>query len=329
MTESNRALKARQVPPAALAESLLQKSKQYAKRALGAKHTGDVESYQLYAALAFELLAKASLASIHPSLVVKTDNTNSLLEVNGISTGTVIRTIDANEAYARLRHTVTGYTSLDMDASRKLADRRNAELHSGEPAFASFPPNLWEGEFWHAAELVLGSMKLSLDDWLGADAKAPKEQLSALRKARASAVELRIARARVGFAEFKPDGKKKRTKKSIQQIVDSSKHLDPAKYRHLFKYLTEREWLAECPACGAHGVVGGDKVFEESADDQSEAEPGFEYIEIGYYPLEFHCPTCGLELVGPEEVVLGGISEDGYSTLVEREIQFEPDYGND
>ncbi|GAB3383857.1 hypothetical protein [Lysobacter fragariae] len=329
MTAKHHATKAPQVPAALLSESLMQKSKAYAKRALAGKQGGNDDDYQLYAALALELLAKSSLSAIHPSLVVKTDNLNSLLEANGISTGTAVRTIDASEAYARLRHTVSSYTTPDMEACRKLADRRNAELHSGEAAFAAFPPRLWEGEFWHAAELVLKSMTLTLDDWLGADAKTPKELLAALRKAKNAAVQQRIERAKVAFEEFKPDEKKKRSAKQIKQILEDSKKLNPYGYQDIFVYSVIEKWLDICPACGAHGVVGGEEAYEEPAEDQSDAEPGYEIVEIGYYPLEFHCPTCGLALEGNEEVTMAGIGDDAHYVLEHREIQYEPDYGND
>lgn len=329
MSASHHAKKARQIPAALLPESLLEKSKRHAKRALAAKQSGDDDDYQLYAALALELLAKGSLAKIHASLVVKAENLNSLLEASGISTATTVRTIDAGEAYARLRHTVPSYTTPDLDACRRLAERRNAELHSGEAAFAAFPPDLWEGDFWHAAELILKSMSLTLDDWLGADARTPKALLQALRKAKRAAVKQRIERARTAFLEFKPDDKKKRTTKQIKQIRDDSKKLDPYARQHLFEYLAPEKWLETCPACEAQGIVGGEKAYEEPAEDQSDAEPGFEIVETGYYPLEFHCPSCELALIGNDEVLMAGIADDSHYVLEEREIQFEPDYGND
>lgn len=329
MTNLLHALKARQVPAALLPESLMQKSKRYAKRALAGKHDADNDDYQLYAALALELLAKSALATIHPSLVVKPDNLNSLLEANGIATGTAVRTIDASEAYTRLRHTVPGYTTPDMEACRKLGERRNAELHSGEAVFATFPPALWEGEFWHAAELILKSIGLTLDDWLGADARTPKALLAALRKAKQAAVKQRIERTKTAFEEFKPDGKRKRSAKDITQLLEVSKQFQPYAYGHLFSYVVDKHWLEICPACGAHGVVGGEEAYEELADDQSGVEPGFEIIETGYYSLEFHCPTCGLSLEGSDEIALAGLDVDTHYELEEREIEYEPDYGND
>ena len=118
------------VPLALANEALLAKSKLYAKRSLEAKEAGlDVE-YQLWVAMALELLAKAQLASIHPSLVVETDNTNSLLEANGISTSTVIKTITAYVAYARLKHTVPHFSTPVHDECNSALRRSASFLHS-------------------------------------------------------------------------------------------------------------------------------------------------------------------------------------------------------
>jgi hypothetical protein len=56
----------KEVPPAISAEALLGKSQLYASRALQAKASKDSEVYQIWAALALELLGKAQLAGIHP-----------------------------------------------------------------------------------------------------------------------------------------------------------------------------------------------------------------------------------------------------------------------
>ena len=122
-------------PPIALShESLLVKSQLMAKRSVEAKHKDQETDCQLWAAGALELLAKAQLSGIHPSLVVEAENTNSLLEACGIPTSTKVRTINASVAYTRLNHTVPHFSTPVMESCKKLADRRNAELHSGEAA---------------------------------------------------------------------------------------------------------------------------------------------------------------------------------------------------
>jgi hypothetical protein len=313
--------------PAALSyESLLGKSRIHAQRAVAAKNAGMDDDYQLYASLALELLAKASLAAIHPSLIVEPENTNSLLEACGFSTGTVVRSIKAQDAYARLKHTVNHFGTPAYDDCRKLAERRNAELHSGEAAFSSMPPTAWEGSFWNSAELVLGSLKLNLDEWLAVDATTPKQVLKAMRAAKSDAARERIKHAAEEFKR-RPDGQK-RGKAEIEKLREASKGINPFDSRGQFHYLLSKYWLGECPACKCSGVLGGDPTFEEPAEDQSGADDGFEIIESGYNPVEFHCPTCALVLVGEEALSLADLGDE-YIETVEREIEYGPDYGND
>ena len=121
----------RTIPPALSDDALYGKAALYARRALEAKEVDAEDAYQLWATLALELLGKFALARVHPSLVVDPKNSNSMLEACGISTATAVRTIDANEVFLRLKHVVPGFNSLAYNSCKDLADRRNAELHSG------------------------------------------------------------------------------------------------------------------------------------------------------------------------------------------------------
>lgn len=312
--------------PALSHDALLAKSCLYAQRALHAKGDNQADAYQLWAALALELLGKASLARIHPSLIVETANPNSLLEANGISTGTVVRTVDANIVFARLKHTVPHFGTPIAEACRSLATRRNAELHSGHAAFSGMPLEAWEGDFWSAAQLILTSMKLDLDAWLGADSRVPLELLQHVQHVKREAARRRVNHAAMMFEE-KPGGGK-RSKKEKEDIRNASKMIHWWDCKDKFRYLLNKVWNIQCPACKCIAFVGGDMISEELVDDQSHAEPGWEVVEREYLPVEFFCSTCGLSLVGEEaldEVGLGNIYLEAY----EREIEYEPDYGND
>lgn len=315
----------KQVPISVAYDTLLAKSKLHAKRSLEAHKIGlDVEC-QLWAATALELLAKAQLASIHPSLVVEAENINSLLEANGISTGTVIRTITAYVAYARLKHTVPHFSTPVHDECKKLADRRNAELHSGDAACAEMHKDVWEGNFWNAAELILSSMDLDLKDWLGADSKAPSSLLKQHRDAEKKAAIQRVQHHAMLFKKT-PQGKLGKAK--FAELVEETAKVDTEKYMKQFRYLYVKYWLHKCPSCGAFGIAAGDEAWEELAEDQSYADPGYEIIEHGYSPSEFYCPTCELSLVGDTAVWSAGLT-DAHVEEVEEEIIYGPEYGND
>ena len=310
-------------PVAVAHETLLAKSKLMAKRSVEAKQSGmDIEC-QLWAAGALELLAKAQLSGIHPSLVVETENTNSLLEACGIPTGTKVRTINASVAYARLNHTVPHFSTPVIESCKRLADRRNAELHSGEAACAAMPFEAWEGDFWNAADLILKNMDMDLQEWLGADSKAPKALLKAHRQAEVNAAKQRVIHH---ASEFKKSEKGKLGRDKFK-LFKAQTLQRPTDYKD-FRYLYSQTWHQECPACNTWGEAAGDLVWEEKAEDQQEADYGYEIIERGFSPSEFFCPTCGLSLVGDAAVNAVGINDEFIETK-EIELTYEPDYGND
>jgi len=310
-------------PIAVSHDALLAKSRLLAKRSVDAKQSSLETECQLWAAGALELLAKAQLAGIHPALVVEAENTNSLLEACGIPTSTKVRTINASVAYARLNHTVPHFSTPVMESCKRLADRRNAELHSGEAACAAMPYDGWEGDFWNAADLILRSMGMGLQEWLGADAKAPKALLKAHRQAEVNAAKQRVIHH---ASEFKKTDKGKLGRDKFKLFRAETLKL-PTNDNE-FHYLYSRYWRHECPACKTWGSAAGDLAWEDKAEDQDEADYGYEIIERAYSPSEFHCPTCGLSLVGDAAVNAVGITEDFIETK-EIEINYEPDYGND
>lgn len=308
-----------QPPPAVSYGSLLAKSKLHVRKSLDAKEAGEDIDYQLWAATALELLAKARLSKIHASLVVETDNTNSLLEACGFNTGTVIRTISASTAYARLKHTVPHFSTPVHEECKKLAERRNAELHSGEAACSSIPKEAWEGNFWNAADLILSSMDLDLEEWLGADAAAQTVVLNQYRQAQKQLAIQRIAH-HAGL--FQKPGKAK-----FDALVAQTYSQDPESCPTKFRYLYVRYWRQLCPSCKTYGVAAGDESWEDEAEDQSGIEYGYRLVEHAYTPSEFYCPQCDLLLVGEEAMAVAEIGEEILSEV--EEIEYEPDYGND
>lgn len=314
------------IPVALSHEALLTKSRVYARRSLQLSNA-DPELCQLWASLALELLAKSALARIHPSLVVETDNPNSLLEANGIHTGTRIRTITAKVTYTRLKHTVRHFGTPAFKACDELAERRNAELHSAVAAFAAMPLATWEGDYWNAAALILSSMGLTLDEWIGADSQAPKELLRNLQHAKRESAKKRVEQAAEAI-RWESEGKR-RAKDQLALLIERSKAFRPSEFQDRFRYPNlDRYWEQECPACGAQGILGGDKTYDEPASDQSSADPGIEIIDLEYTPVEFYCPTCELSLEGEDALDAVDLG-DVYSEEDWREIEYEPDYGND
>ncbi|MNY37132.1 hypothetical protein D3C86_1716690 [compost metagenome] len=146
--------------------------------------------------------------------------------------------------------------------------------------------------------------------------------LRAIAEAKRAAAEKRIAESAATFLARVPKQKER------DALIAASLTQSPYPFIKRFKRAFDDYWGETCPACSANAVVGGDKTYEDLADDQDDADEGYEMVETGYAAEELFCPTCELSLIGEEALVAGGIDLERVD-FNEREIEYEPDYGND
>ena len=119
-------------------DALFAKSIVFIKRALAHRDGNRQDEFQLWAALALELLGKSTLAAIHPALIADPGNVASMFAACGRPISTTAKTIPAKTVFARLRHLDKKFDDKTETFCNAIAMRRNAELHSGEAAVRSF-----------------------------------------------------------------------------------------------------------------------------------------------------------------------------------------------
>lgn len=311
----------KRVPPGLDSEALLGKSKFYVRKALLRKDSNDLDEYQLWASLALELLGKASLATIHPCLIADPQHSDSLFAASGIQITTDIKTISAHTLFERLRRIVPKFDEKAKDFCTNIALRRNAELHSGETPFRSMRLEAWEAQYWHASHTILDGMGSSLDDWLGASqAEVPREIVKHVTEAKQQAVQIRVERAKDGFLA--------RKKAEREKILAESNFKKYYHYKDLFTMFCDEHWEYECPSCNGKAFLTGNKIGEEILDQYDDTDSAWEIVSKDYLAEQFHCPVCDLLLDGSEEIEAAGI-DLSHSVKEEREMEYEPDYGND
>lgn len=309
------------VTPALNGEALFTKSCLYVRKALMRKASNELDEYQLWASLALELLGKSALASHHPSLIADPTHYQSMFAASGINLSTDVKTITAKTLYLRLWHLIPRFDEKNKDFCDQISLRRNSELHSGATPFNAMSLEAWEGLYWYACETILSHMNSDLDSWLGAsDSTAPKAILEESKSARQQSVRLRVERHREQFLS-----RKKVDREAALHDSDQKEHFH---YRNLFTGYPDAEWPHKCPSCDGKAYLAGMQVGEEVIDTQPDEYAMWETVEKELYAEQFRCPVCGLSLEGTEELESGEI--DIYHTLTdEREMEFEPDYGND
>jgi len=299
--------------PALNREAIFGKSKKYILKALRAKDSNDLEEYQLWASLALELLGKAALASVHPSLIVDPQHSESLFAASGISIKTDIKTINGNTLFARLKYLSHRFDNGVKNFCDTIAQRRNAELHSGELSF-KFMNLAWEERYWHAAEIILECMNFSLEDWLGASkAKVPQEIMAHTTQARISVARIKVEEAKKRFLSQKSTEIKKRL------LEASAKHV--LNYSKVFSLFADHEWEITCPACTAKALLAGMQCHEEVL----KREDCEEMVEQLFSAEEFYCPVCELHLYNHDEIEAIGI-ETVHSECKTRERAYEPEW---
>ncbi|MEM7068329.1 MAG: hypothetical protein AAF478_05535 [Pseudomonadota bacterium] len=309
------------ITPALNADALYTKSQLYIRRALLRKTSDEMDEYQLWASLSLELLGKSSLSSHHPSLIADPQHFQSLFAAAGINASTDIKTITAKTLYERLQHLIRPFDDKLKHFCNQMANRRNAELHSGEAPFQAIRLEAWEAEFWYATDVILQDMGSTLEEWLGSDdASLPKEILTNARQAKTQSVILRVERTQEEFQKQKKSVRELAIQKSHQKsIID---------YPRLFSLLSGVEWEVNCPSCTSKAYIAGIQIEEVVVDTTEDQYAIWEIVERQYSGEQFHCPTCGLRLEGYDELQAAGVECD-FAETDEREMEYEPEYGND
>lgn len=310
-------------PPTLDPSALYAKSKLYIARGLRAQAANDAEEYQLWASLALELLGKAALAGVHPSLIADPQHFQSLFAACGRPLTPDVKTITAKTLFERLGHVEKAFDARHQKFCEQISLRRNSELHSGESPFAGMSSEKWEREFWGAAEAILKMQDETLESWLGTEsAEAPSRILQHAEVAAIWAVKNRIARCKDDFEQkYKDPGKRKK-------ILEESADLKWWRFDNLFKGDSEFVELHECPACEAKGFLGGQEWDAVPVEDYFSDDPTSGWVRITYVVEEFRCPTCSLHLFGARETGAAELPEE-IEKEESREREFEPEYGND
>lgn len=305
-------------------DPLFNKSRVFIQRALEHRTAGRYDDFQLWASLSLELLAKSSLAYIHPSLVADPNDFGSMLAAAGHPHGVASRSIMAKTAFDRLRVVAPTFDTDAFTFCMLLASRRNEELHSGALPFAGTTLDSWVPRFWTVAAAVLGSQGKQLADWVGGqEAQRADELIRAVRTAVEQAVLSRIDERRAWFDLTYPP--KSQARRAVQAEVLAIWYVS-ASFGHRAPDAYSQE---TCPACRSVGAVAGDEYYNDVQETPGSLEelPG-RIVTTYYKALAFRCRACNLVLDGSSELEIAGI-ETEFAIEGEWEPDIEPDYGNE
>jgi hypothetical protein len=307
-------------------DSLYNKSKLFIQRAIVYRHERDYDNFQLWAALSLELLGKAALAKIHPSLIADPNNIDSMFAACGHPISTKAKTIQARTVFERLKHVSKAFSSQAEKFCFEISERRNSELHSGELPFTGMVQDSWVISYWKVCKIILEAQSKDFNDWLGREeAKDVEDIISKRTTALKQTVLARINKCRKEINAKFPN------KEELKEMRKKGAIFFPSTFMPLFGTSTGDTLTGYfCPSCACLGALSGELWNEETI--QTEDNEFDQYLITvvlkTYTSLAFRCKVCGLKLDGLDEIKFAGIDEE-FSEESEREPDYEPDYGND
>jgi hypothetical protein len=299
-------------------DALWGKANLYMGRALDEDR--DDPLFPFWSSLALEFLARAAVASVHPTLLAEPHNSmqNVLYALGQPAPKTGARSIPANLVFALCKQLVPSFGPEELALCESLSNRRNEELHSGGMAFDAFPTAIWLARFYRTCRVLLLFQEKALGDFLGAP-------------------EAEVAERMIADSEHAVIEKVKRSIGAHQSLFNELS--EPEKKELLSKSQAQAELMASrgghrviCPSCGACSWVIGERIVSQG----SKVEGDCVVERTAMLPTGFSCIACGLVLKGHAELHVAGIggqyTHASYYEAVEyyaQDVQPEYEYNNE
>ncbi|HEX2882734.1 MAG TPA: hypothetical protein VHO25_24615, partial [Polyangiaceae bacterium] len=255
----------------------------------------DSPEFGLWCTFGLELLARAAVASISPTLLAEPDrDQNNLLHALGRGKArTGPKSLSSAQLFKLCDFLFDEFTVEHTTAAIALINRRNEELHSGASAFADYSTKHWIPGFYACCKALAGALGESLEDLLGAEeAREAKLVLDGI------AVEVKN-RVREAVRSHKSvfDARSPEEQAAVRALADEKA-----------KTLTfQKHHKVTCPACGSNATVQGQAFGTEKVlhdDDTAEV-----VVRQSVAPRMFSCPACGLKLEGYADLSGAGLGD--------------------
>jgi hypothetical protein len=290
----------------------------------------DDPAFGLWCSFGLELLARAAVAFVSPTLLAQPDNEqkNLLHVVHKESELPFPRSIPANRVVSLCVQLFPAFSDEDSKACQALLNRRNAELHSAAAAFEEYRPSQWLTGFYHACESLTTVIGESLEALFGDEEAEFAQDLLAEKRDTIKKSVLDAVSAH---------------KKSFEELPSRERLAARAEAEARGRELsTERHHRVVCPACSCTATVQG-RLFGKAHVNYEDS--GEIVVRQAVSPTEFSCPACGLKLGTYAELEVAGVAdhytrrttsspEDYYGLVDPAELEYDqegigPEYDNE
>jgi hypothetical protein len=266
-------------------DPLWAKARLFFERAFNELH--DDSLFGFWCSLGLELLARAAVASVSPTLLAEPDDEhkNLLHALNRGADGTQRKSIGTARVLGLCRTLFKSeFTKEDHTLAMALVNRRNDELHTGGAPFDEFPSRQWLKGFYHACRSLANVMEESLESLFGEEEGAAATEI--LNEAQ-SEVTQRVQSAIAAHRKvFQTKAQNVREAMAIEAETEGER-LSYARHHRV-----------ACPACGCVATVTGEVFGSEHISHEESSIVGRQSVS----PQSFACLGCGLALEGYSEL---------------------------
>jgi hypothetical protein len=261
------------------------------------RYTADDWHFAFWSSLSLEMVARAAVAHISPTLLAAANrgdgwrNVYHALGHQSTKKGFRPNSAMTNEVLSILKEVLTDFTQELVDFCITHCARRNAELHSGEDAFTGLGTSTWLPKYYASCDVLLRSMGKSLSD-LFDNPKTAQDLIGSLKDTAAKAVEKDIE-IHKQIWENKSAGERQT---SLAQAV---------------AWATRRAGhRVKCPACDSPAILRG------SGQGAVTTEVGLDEVvqRQTMLPSSFECVACGLKISGLSRLSASGLGDAFTST---------------
>lgn len=266
-------------------ESLFHKAQLYVERMEA--YPGDDWQFGLWSALTLELLARAALSHISPTLQADNADWRNLAYALGndlTSRRFFPKSVSSTDMLSRLRELVPTFDDEIFGFCNVHIRRRNAELHSGELAFEELGTSEWLPRFYLACNVLLKSMDKELENFISNAADA-RDLINAFKDAAASSVMGDIKAYKKVWSDKDDSGQDEARKQAATWAIRQEGH------------------RVTCPACNSqalvHGTRSGPVVTNVDGDEVTQTQT--------MLPSAFECIACGLRISSLSKLTAAGL----------------------
>lgn len=272
-------------------DALLSKAKIYFEKAYNEER--DSLFFGMYYALGLELLARASLANISPTLLADPASRANLLYALGLSdAGGRPKSIVTNRVVSLCGELIPDFNNDLQQITTLMTERRNEDLHSGGGGFAEYNIDNWIAGFYKACQVLGASLGETLESLFGRDAASEAngiiiQDTEKIKKA----VLDKISARKKTYAEDLAN-----RREEINELIESAK-------KSVIQKTHAGYHKVECPCCKNDAYIYGKEPIASHDSINDDVVVVRKDITASY----FQCDVCKLRLTSYAELKCAGL----------------------